>query len=108
MLRERLKMLAPSARSSGESVDKVTALIGTKRRPKPAPKAVHAARRTRTSHQSSNPRFAPAGFARAARNYASGLAGARLVRPFRTDHTRLWGTCSLSYHQWCKRAAFGA
>jgi hypothetical protein len=37
MLRERLKMLAPSARSSGESVDKVTALMGTKRTPKPAP-----------------------------------------------------------------------
>ncbi|MGA9896048.1 MAG: hypothetical protein WBQ55_27695, partial [Xanthobacteraceae bacterium] len=37
MLRERLKMLAPSARSFGESVDKVTALIGTKRTPKPAP-----------------------------------------------------------------------
>ena len=37
MLRERLKMLAPSARSSGASVDKVTALIGTKRMPKPAP-----------------------------------------------------------------------
>ncbi len=37
MLRDRLKSPAPSARCSGDSVDRVTALSGTKRKPRPMP-----------------------------------------------------------------------